>query len=256
VLTAAPVPRRIASVGALLLCLAASIDAAPQAADGPRPATLSELAATADLVALAQVRDTDYRRQRDIPVSGSAFLKILIPYKADRRADLIEVYEKGLHEHECYFPNPTVFEEGRRYLLFLRRDPEDAARYRGLPGGCALAVLVTRDNRYALRYPASGIELGDALDELAEPMDFADPYALVDDADIPPAERNALLAAGYITGAGADRWRYTHGVDLTAVRRLIDPEALAHQAVAGFVSLAAGEFHAVVPNEIAQQFVQ
>ena len=223
-----PFPWRIATVFAPLLALAGAVHAAPDPQGDATPPSLSELAAAADLVALAQVRDTDYRRQRDIPVSGSAFLRILIAYKSDRDDELLEVYEKGLHEHECYFPNPTVFEEGRRYLLFLRRDPDDPERYRGLPQGCALEVLVTRDNRYAVRYPASGFELNDALVDLAEPMAFADRYALVADEDLAPAERNALRAAGHIEPAGDERWRYTHGVDLTAVRGLIDPGALAH----------------------------
>ena len=225
-----PFPWRIATVFAplLALALAGAVHAAPDPQRDTTPPSLSELAAAADLVALAQVRDTDYRRQRDIPVSGSAFLRILIAYKSDRDDELLEVYEKGLHEHECYFPNPTVFEEGRRYLLFLRRDPDDPERYRGLPQGCALEVLVTRDNRYAVRYPASGFELNDALVDLAEPMAFADRYALVADEDLAPAERNALRAAGHIEPAGDERWRYTHGVDLTAVRSMIDPGALAH----------------------------
>ena len=50
---------------------------------------------------------------------------------------------------------------------------------------------------------------------------------LIADEDLAPAERNALRAAGYIESAGDDRWRYTHGVDLSTVRRLIDPDALA-----------------------------
>ena len=223
-----PFPWRIAVVFNLLQAQAGAVHAAPDPQRDTTPPSLSELAAAADLVALAQVRDTDYRRQRDIPVSGSAFLRILIAYKSDRDDELLEVYEKGLHEHECYFPNPTVFEEGRRYLLFLRRDPDDPERYRGLPQGCALEVLVTRDNRYAVRYPTSGFELNDALVDLAEPMAFADRYALVADEDLAPAERNALRAAGHIEPAGDERWRYTHGVDLTAVRSLIDPGALAH----------------------------
>jgi hypothetical protein len=221
-----PCPTRIVFAVVLLLSSAATPCAASESAENARPASLTERAATADLVALAQVRDTDYRRQRDIPVSGSAFLKILIAWKADRDAELVEVYEKGLHEHECYFPNPTVFEEGRRYLVFLQRDPEEAERYRGPADGCALEVLVNRENRYAVRYPPGGMDLGDALDDLAEPMAFADRYALVPDEQLPPAERNTLRAAGFIEDAGDGRWRFTHGVDLSAVRRLIGRDAL------------------------------
>jgi hypothetical protein len=91
-----------------------------------------------------------------------------------------------------------VFEEGRRYLLFLRRDAEDAERYRGLEQGCAIDVLVDRDNRYAVRMPVTGIPLTDALEELARPMQFSDPYAVVDDDALPAALRDAMQAAGQI----------------------------------------------------------
>ena len=212
----------------VLLAFARIVEAAPDSQPGTTSARLTELAAAADVVALAQVRDTDYRTRRDIPVSGSAFLAVLIAYKSDTPNELLEVYEKGLHEHECYFPNPSVFEEGRRYLLFLRRDPEEPGRYRGLPAGCALDVLVTGDNRYALRYPASGIDLGGALDGLSEPMMFADRYARIADEALDPAERNALRAAGHIESAGEGQWRFTRGVKLSAVRRLIEPAALTH----------------------------
>lgn len=210
----------------LLLCLPVAAPAEEPSTPDSAAVSLTDLALAADLVALAQVRDTDYRRQREIPVSGSAFLEILIAYKSGRRSDVVEVYEKGLHANECYFPDRTVFEEGRRYLLFLRRDPEEPERYRGLPQGCALEILVTQDNRYALRYPPSGVRLDDPLEELARPMNFADRYAQVADETLPPAERNALLDAGRIEPAGDGYWRYTWGVDLSDLRRLIDPAAL------------------------------
>jgi hypothetical protein len=198
------------------------------AAEMPAPmeaVSLSELARSADLVALAQARDTDYRMQRDIPISGSAYLKILLPYKMDRAIDLVEVYETGLHDHECYFPNPTVFEEGRRYLLFLRRDPDEPERYRGMPQGCALEVLVRDDNRYAVRYPADGVLHSDDLAFMATNMSFADGYAVVSDEDLLPARRNALREAGQIVPHGKDAWRYTTGIDLATLRRHIGPQA-------------------------------
>jgi len=211
----------------VILSTAAAEEAATQ------PASLSDLAAKADFVALAQVKDTDYFTRRNIPVSGSAYLKLLIPYKADRTVDIIEVYEKGLHDKECYFPNPSVFEEGRRYLLFLQRDPDDDNRYRGLAEGCALDVLVSSDNRYALRYPASGIRLSDPLGEVAFEMAFSDGYAIVDDEVLAPALRDAMLAAGQIVpyepqddSDNGRRWLYTSGISLSKVRELIGPEAL------------------------------
>ncbi|MEE4218822.1 MAG: hypothetical protein V2I48_14495 [Xanthomonadales bacterium] len=194
---------------------------------GETPAiSLSDLAAKSDLVILAQARDTDYFMRREIPVGGSAYLRVLIPYKADPTVDIVQVYEKGLHENECYFPNPTVFEEGRRYLLFLVRDPEEPERYRGQPEGCALEVLVDSNNRYALRYPVTGVRLSDDMAALARPMSFSDSYALVRDQELAPAERNAMLEAGQIEPHGDETWRYTMGISLGEARRLIAPEAL------------------------------
>ena len=216
---------------ALIISLLLGLTPAAHAREGSDSdaISLTDLAAIADLVAVAQVRDTDYLTRRDIPVSGSAYLKILIPYKLDQDAELVEVYEKGLHKDECYFPNPGVLEEGRRYLLFLVRDPENPKRYRGLPQGCALDVLVTRSNRYALRYPVTGISLADDLDGMAREMEFSDPYAIVDDESLEPALRDALLEDGYLEPWAPERqWIYTRGVDLEQARQLIDPEALGH----------------------------
>jgi len=192
------------------------------------PISLAELAASADLAVLAQVKDTDYFIRRDIPVSGSAYLKVLIPYKVDSPVDLIEVYEKGLRDQDCYFPNPSVFEEGRRFLLFLKKDPGNEDRYRGLPQGCALDVLVDSDNRYALRYPVTGINLSDSLGELARDMKFSDSYAIVDDGELLPAQREAMLAAGQIVPyvSTERKWIYTQGISLTTVRKLMGPDTL------------------------------
>jgi hypothetical protein len=225
------------------------------------PSSLAELAHKADFVGLAQVRDTDYLRRREIPVSGSAYLQVLIPYKTakgtaalprpddapagDANQPVVEVYEKGLHASECYFPDPGMFEEGRRYLLFLRRDPDDAGRYRGLSEGCAIDVLVDRDNSYVVRVPVTGIRLTTAqaalLGQLARPMQFSDPYAVVDDADLPPALRDTMLAARqiapYAPAASAEArdlpqappaaattrsWLYTQGIRLTDFRALLE----------------------------------
>lgn len=211
---------------ALTIALACCFPAALLLADAIPAISLTGLAAKSDLVVLAQARDTDYLMHREIPVSGSAYLRVLIPYKTDQSLDLVEVYEKGLHENECYFPNPTVFEEGRRYLLFLVRDPEHPERYRGHPEGCALEVLVDNDNHYALRYPVNGIRLSDDLAALATPMSFSDSYAIVRDEDLSPVDRNAMLEAGQIEPHGEETWRYMQGIGLGEARRLIAAQAL------------------------------
>ena len=111
-------------------------------------------------------------------------------------------------------------------LLFLRRDPEDGERYRGLDQGCALEVLVRDDNRYAVRYPVDGLRHSDDLSRLAEKMTFADGYAVVSDDELAPERRNTLRDAGLIVPHGKDAWRYTTGIDLAALRRHIGAGAL------------------------------
>jgi len=190
------------------------------------PISLSELAMKADIVAVAQVKDTDYVYARSFPNEGSAFLKILIAYKLNNPVEeIVEVYEKGLHPNECYFENPTVFEEGRRYLVFFRLDPKDPETYRGLEEGCALELFVTQDNRYALKYPLEGIRLKDKLDALVGEFEYHDNYAVISNEDLTPEVRNDLLERSLIIPY-QDNYKYTHGIDLTAVRSLISTEAL------------------------------
>jgi len=206
----------------LLLLPAMGVAAVEHGEPAPAATSLGELAASADLVALAQVRDTDYLVRRGIPVSGSAYLEVLIAYKPGGTGGLFEVYEKGLQERACYFPNPGVTEEGRRYLVFLKKDPEDPTRFRGLPEGCALDVLVAADNRYVLRYPLSGINLSWSGGSLAHETVFSDGYAVVDDDDLLPEQRNAMLSAGQIRPYSQGRWIYTTGIDLSAARGLME----------------------------------
>lgn len=201
--------------------------AAPAEEEAQFPvASLERLVAESDLVALVQVADTDYEYARDFPVGGSAFLRVLIPYRLTGPVgELVQVYEEGLHAHECYFENPEVGREGRRFLVFLRRHPRYEGQFEGLDPGCALEVLVTADNRYALRYPPSGIELSDDLGDLVRPLDFQDRYAQFEDEDMTVAERNRLLEDGHLERF-PEGYRYTHGVALSDIRKRLGDAAL------------------------------
>jgi hypothetical protein len=208
------------------------------------PLSLAELAETADLVALVQVADTDYQFTRGFPSGGSAFLRVLIPYKVSRPLeDLLEVYEEGLHEYECYFPTVEVGDVGRRFLVFLNFSEDVKEQYNGLDQGCALEALVTRDNRYALKYPLEGMALSDDYSSHARSMTFADENALVVDEDISPGRRNRLLENGWLiqednaveesgdwlipaSAEGEVQYRFTHGIELSEARRLLGPNAL------------------------------
>jgi hypothetical protein len=214
--------RRIAlAAGLLSFCLFAHA-AGSLSGNDTVLVSLSDLALKADLVAVVQVADTDYVYTRDFPSEGSAYLKVLIPYKpGEPREDIIEVYEKGLHPYECYFENPTVFEEGRRYLGFFRRNPEDPESYTGLAEGCALEILVTSENSYALRLPLDGFELDSTLQQHAEALEFRDRYAVLEEDAISPERRNELLERGLLIFYG-DGYKYTRGIDLTTARKLLN----------------------------------
>ena len=201
---------------------------APQDDESDLPSlTLQELASHADLIALVQVLDTDYAYQREFPIGGTAFLRVLIPYKVNRPVpDIIEVYEEGLHEHECYFPNPPPTEEGRRYLLMVRDNPDVEGQFLSLDQGCSLTVLVKRDNSYALRYPLEGIATSESVAELAVPMDFSDRHAVLDYEALSVDERLSLLEGGYVDEREDRFYKLTHGVPLSAFRRLIGEENL------------------------------
>jgi len=212
---------------ALLAALLVPATWAADVEDGAPIPRLSELAAAADVVALAQVRDTDYEYTRGFPTGGTAFLRVLIPYRVTRPiGDFVEVYEEGLHAFECYFEDPSVTEEGRRYLVFLRADPEVQDQFRGLEHGCALEVLVTRENRYVLRYPLSGIAVADDIGTLATPVVFADSYAVLAEDEIGVEERNALLAGGHLERLEEGGYRYTEGVPLEDLRPLLGEDNL------------------------------
>ena len=203
----------------MLISTAYAIEKAPSV-------SLSYLAQKADLVAVAQVRDTDYVFTRSFPSEGSAFLKVLITYKSKKsNEEIIEVYEKGLHPNECYFEDPGVLHEGRRYLVFFRVNPQDPENYLGLAEGCALEILVTENNRYALKYPPDGIGLSDTLDKLAVEYEFRDHNALVPDESLSPAKRDDLLTRGLVIPYQG-KFKYTHGIDLTIVRKLMGSKAL------------------------------
>ena len=188
--------------------------------------SLRDLAAEADLIALVRVLDTDYEYIREFPSGGTAFLQVLVPYKVSRPLeDIIAVYDEGLHDGECYFGNTSVAEEGRRHLVFLKFSPDVEDQYNGLKTGCALEVLVNEDNLYALRYPVNGMKLADDLSSYAQDMVFNDAYALLEDEEISPDERNTLLASGQLSTV--DRgFRYTQGIEISVVRKLMGPEGL------------------------------
>ncbi len=192
-------------------------------------ATLAQLAARADVIALVRVMETDYEKIRSFPSSGWALLKVLIPYKGVARDDILEVTEKGLRDSACYYPELGVWQfEGDRFLVFLRAGDKDT--YRGNAPGCRIPVLVTQDNSYAIRAPLPGLTLDP--DRVID-VEYADPAAYVDAGDFTRAQIRELEQV-YLARPVEDRdpfappqkkYVYTPGIPLSQLRDMLQLDA-------------------------------
>ncbi|MEM9531888.1 MAG: hypothetical protein AAGA23_13330 [Pseudomonadota bacterium] len=189
-------------------------------------ATLAELAAEADVIAVVQVTQTDYEKTRSFPSSGWALLKVLVPYRGVARGDVLEVTEKGLGDFRCYYPELGTWQfEGDRFLVFLRRAGEDS--FRGRAPGCRIPVLVSDDNRYWVRYPVDNLNIED--EGVIQEVSYVDPAARIDASDFTRA-RLAALESDYLARrvesddplAPPDLiYEYTRGITLSDARRLM-----------------------------------
>lgn len=190
--------------------------------------TLAQLAAGADFIGIVQVDDREYETVRDIPSKGFANLRVLVTYRhpgeVREAPGSVQVYEEGFEKDTCYYPERQ--NEGRRYLVFLQKrtgktpDGEKREGYEGSRPGCMMPILVTSDNRYALRYPLPGV---DVPSDLVRNLVFADPDAFVEaGADLSYTRVDYLVEQGWLREADNDRHVYTKGVYLRDARRLMD----------------------------------
>lgn len=137
--------------------------------------TFAEVAAWADVVAIAQVINIDYLKTRELNAQGQAFLKVRVPYKGVEKDELLIVSAKGFEEHVCYYPDRE--DEGQRYLVFLKKS-KNQGEYHGFKPHCQMQVLLTDTGEYALRYPLDAeLEL-DA--EIVRELKFNDPHSVID----------------------------------------------------------------------------
>jgi hypothetical protein len=207
---------------------------ADQAVEPPEPeavtlVTLASLAERADVIAIAQVTETEYTKVRGFPNAGQAILTVLIPYKGTERGELLQITEEGLEETACYYPEVGPFQfEGDRFLVFLRKQP-DKKPLRGRLPGCRIPVLVTQDSRYAVRFPVDGVTLPE---DAVTDIEFSDPSAFIDAGDLSFAEADALEASGYARpvesdpfAPNEDQYIYTRGVKISELRRLMFPSS-------------------------------
>lgn len=188
---------------------------------------LAQRAAGSDLVALAQLDRIDYEYNRGYPVGGRAWLRPLIPYKAEAELrGILIVSEQGLKDNECYFPQVDPWDEAPRYLLFLTEDTDNAT-LEGHPDGCAIEILVDATGGYAARWPqpAFGGENGrgdETLQELAREMTFQGPMARIDASDLLAHQRRDRAERDFMRIDGTDLVP-TRGIPLTELRQLMRP---------------------------------
>ncbi len=182
------------------------------------PLTPEQLAASSDVVVLAQLEHLDYEYRREIPVGGEAWFDILIPYKVPSAMDRIQVTEEGLHDKECYFQRAEGWHEEPRFLLFLIRDED--GEYRGNPAGCALHVVTTDDSRYVVRWPQELLNLDEeGMDRIGE-FRFVGPGARMSTDGMTNIRREELIEE-YSMREGEDYLVYTRGIELSEFRPLM-----------------------------------
>lgn len=218
---------KFAALSATLFCFANSHaqdsgSAQEKVAAAFRP-TLEELAATSDIIGIAQVYYTDYEYRHNYPVSGRAYMRMLITYRSDETINKFEVKEKGLHNGECYFPKTQYGTDGARFLVFLSHHPE--GDYMGNPRLCMVPVAVTVDQGYAMPYPRPELNLTTAGEAAVTEVNFQDAHATIDASDM--TRSMAARKAEELGGVVEDqKIVFNRGIPISVVRQLLGRENL------------------------------
>jgi len=210
----------------VLLATSSTLTLADEDDAEPAPPDLhpEALASESDLVALIQVDRTDYERRRGAPVAGTGWLQVLLPYKVQRPIDRIRVVEEGFGEDRCYFDDAPLWEEQPRYLVFLTA--AEKGNFQGHRSTCKLHVLVTDDNRYAVRWPQDKLHLDEGDEALVQELDFVGPDSFIDVSEMTSIRRNDLQQQYRLEDAGDGRYRYTRGIPLEDFRTLLGADNL------------------------------
>lgn len=200
--------------------------------------TPSQRAVESDYVVLAQLSVYKYEKKREVPVSGNSWFDVLVPYKVPMPVERMKVVEEGFGEHKCYFDEAELFGELPRYLLFLVDYEEgDAGEVRGHPDGCALPVVTTKDNQYAVRWPIDNMRFEGDVESLVQEFEFVGPGAFIDLSDLVSYRREEEAERLHLVPVEDDRgrreiYRYTRGIPLGVFREeLIGTENLTRDRV-------------------------
>ncbi len=192
----------------------------------PQLKSFEEAAQWADLVAIAQVDDIEYKKVRKLNASGYAYLKVRVPYKGAELNETIAVVAKGFSKNVCYYPDRE--NEGERFLVFLKKAPEEKSNvYYGLKPYCQLQVLLSDTGQYILRTPLDQ-NIFPIDEKLIEPQKFKDPHAQFDTTLWTSTKRdeyaNQYKCEIIETEDTLQRYyhlRYTEGVPIYKIRPLL-----------------------------------
>lgn len=190
----------------------------------PRAMSPAELAKDSDLVVLAQLDRVNYEKRRGFAVEGTAWLNVLVRYKVPQPVDRIRLVEEGFGDDRCYFEDVPLWLEMPRYLLFLNQT--EGRSFEGNRNGCKLEVLVTRDNRYAVRWPQDSLHLDAEGEALVQELDFHGPNATVDVSEMTSIRREDMQQRYFLVDAGDGHYRYTRGILLEDFRKLLGQDNL------------------------------
>lgn len=186
--------------------------------------SFAQVAQWADVVAVAQMVNTDYQKTRDLNAKGQAFLTVHVPYKGVEKNELLIVSSKGFETHNCYYPDRIG--EGERFLVFLKKSKNEG-EFLGFKPYCQLQVLLTDTGEYALRYP---LKLDFEIPtELVKTIEYNDPNAQIDATDWTGISREEHQQQFNSTlSEDADMFQkffyltYTQGVMIYEIRKLMD----------------------------------
>lgn len=208
----------------IVLALSLSFAASAQEEEEREIRTPAELASESDFVLLARLEAYEYEERREIPVEGKTWFDVLVPYKVPSPTERVQVKEEGFGENKCYFADVTLWGDLPRYLLFLIRDEEGDIR--GHPDGCAIPVLITTDNKYAVRWPLENVEVGEEAENMVQEFEFHGAGAFIDLSEMTSIRREETVEQKYLVKTDSGKHRYTRGILLEDFRQVLGKENL------------------------------
>ncbi|WP_179952033.1 hypothetical protein [Marinicella rhabdoformis] len=179
----------------------------------------------ADVVAIAQLTNIDYTKQRALNAEGQAYLTVRVGYKGVQKNELLIINAKGFEKEACYFPDKEGV-EGQRYLVFLKATASDG-EYTGFKPLCQLPILLTDTGQYALKYPLD-TEIP-VPDTLVKNLSYKDPHATIDTSEWTHLKREEIAESQFMELTEKDDLfqkrfflSYTKGIMMYEIRKLMN----------------------------------